>query len=55
MNDARQQSLTVDAIKAMVAKARAGACLRPIRLEGTDYYIWHPALGWLDPDKVRLT
>lgn len=55
MQDTRQATLTLDAIKAAISKARADGCLvSPIRLAGTPYYIWHPSLGWLDHDKVKL-
>jgi hypothetical protein len=47
--------LTVEVIRQMVAKAKAdGYLVAPIRLAGTEFYIWHPMLGWLDPDKVKL-
>ena len=52
MRDAREQVLTVEVIKAMVAKAKAHGVSRPIRIEGTDFYLWHPVLGWIDPNKV---
>lgn len=56
MTDSRQSKLTVEVIRAAVAKAKADGCLlRPIRLAGTDYYVWHPTLGWIDPDKVKLS
>lgn len=55
MQDARQTDLTVEVIRAEIAKAKAeGFLVRPIRLAGTDFYIWHPMMGWLDPEKVKL-